>query len=360
MKNQWLIIVAVAVILLVGAVFLCPRTSLMEGGATNTITTLVGVADNGAQSRLNGGLTKPRGVPNPEPAQISAEQNRTLEKMGILAGMTQEQKNQKLEEWYRAQHENVAGGWRNPISFYGLVVDENTNSISGVMVNFSWNDTSPKGTSKSNTVSDASGYFQLTGVTGRGLIVNVEMQGYYYVKSLNQNIFEFPSFIPDRNNPVIFHLRKRGPGADLITSQHGIRPELQISAPLDGTPVKVDLLNRTLSAVGQLEIGQVKPEREKWKTATEWSYRLAISDGGFVEHNDEFPFDAPESGYAPTLSFIFRAGETNWTDRISKNYYIVFGSPRKYGRIKITTTMTTGTILEYAVNPDGTRNLEPK
>jgi len=35
-------------------------------------------------------------------------------------------------------------------------------------------------------------------------------------------------------------------------------------------------------------------------------------------------------------------------------------SPPQYGRIRVRTTMTTGTILEYAINPDGSRYLEPR
>jgi hypothetical protein len=60
------------------------------------------------------------------------------------------------------------------------------------------------------------------------------------------------------------------------------------------------------------------------------------------------------------MEFKFRKGETNWTDRIDKVFYIAFGNPRRYGRVRVETTMTTGTILEYAINPDGSRYLEPK
>jgi hypothetical protein len=60
------------------------------------------------------------------------------------------------------------------------------------------------------------------------------------------------------------------------------------------------------------------------------------------------------------VEFKFQKGDANWTERLDKTFYIAFGNPRKYGRIHVETTMTTGTILEYAVNPDGSRNLESK
>jgi hypothetical protein len=178
----------------------------------------------------------------------------------------------------------------------------------------------------------------------------------------NQSEFDYSEgFVGDITNPVFFYLRKRGNGTDLITSQYGVFRTLDFSASTrDGSPVRVDFFNRKVGPVGQMEVSQNKPTYEAWRTATNWSYKLAIPDGGFVETNDEFPFEAPPSGYQPVMEFKFRKGETNWTDRIDKVFYIAFGNPRRYGRVRVETTMTTGTILEYAINPDGSRYLEPK
>jgi hypothetical protein len=73
-----------------------------------------------------------------------------------------------------------------------------------------------------------------------------------------------------------------------------------------------------------------------------------------------FAYEAPESGYQPVVEFRFQKGDTNWTERIDKTFYVAFGTPRKYGRLHVETTMTSGTILDYAINPVGSRNLEPK
>jgi hypothetical protein len=94
--------------------------------------------------------------------------------------------------------------------------------------------------------------------------------------------------------------------------------------------------------------------------AAEWSYRLAIADGGFIETSEEFPFQAPESGYQPVVEFNFHKDKPSWTEHLDKTFYVAFGNPRRYGRIHVVTSMTNGTILDYAISPDGTRNLEPK
>jgi len=251
-----------------------------------------------------------------------------------------------------------------PISFYGKVVDQNTNPIVKADVLFMWNDTSPTGTSKTGTFSDKNGLFSLEGAKGRGMSVYVSKPGYYTLK--DQAIsFDYEQDFgsqhrPDPNNPVIFRLRKKGPGVDLITSQYGVAPELKVTAPRNGVPVLVDLMERKVGSIGQLKISQNKPEYLQAKQATEWSFRMEIPDGGFVEQNDEFPFEAPASGYQPIVDFHFKAGETNWTRSLTKNYYITFGQPPRFGRLSMETSIGLGVTLHYAVNPDGSRNLEPK
>lgn len=252
-----------------------------------------------------------------------------------------------------------------PIEFYGRVVDENGKPVEGASIGFSWTFYHPEGSFTTNALSDGNGLFALKGVVGAELFVSVSKPGYYNVKSLNQNnSFGYSTslgsepFKPSPSDPVIFHLRRKGSGVDLITSQHGIFPELEFSVPRDGTTIRVDFFGQKVASQGQLEVSSVKPPRGQ--VASEWSFRLSIPDGGFVEENDEFPFEAPESGYQTTLEFHFQAGETNWTDTLRRSYYIVFGQPPKYGRIDVETGAYMGVDLGYAINPDGTRNLEPK
>lgn len=254
-----------------------------------------------------------------------------------------------------------------PIEFYGKVVDENDKPVEGAGIAFSWTYYHPEGSFATNTLSNGNGRFALKGVVGADLSVYVGKLGYYPVRSRNQDNFSYISlpgdqpFSPNPNDPIVFHLRKRGPGTDLITSQNGVSPKLEVLAPRDGKAVHVDLMERKVSPDGQLEIAQTKPEYLQAKVATEWSFRMAIPDGGFVEDSDEFPFEAPESGYAPAVEFQFTAGQTNWTTSLKKTYYIAFGQPRCYGLLTVETAIGWGGArLQYVANPDGSRYLEPK
>jgi hypothetical protein len=251
--------------------------------------------------------------------------------------------------------------WRTPIEFYGMVIDEKTNPITGAHIDFDCNDLSPTGTSYYNTQSDVNGLFSIKGIRGLLLGVKVNKEGYYSYLRFGTNFFyasKNVNFVPNPSAPVIFLLRKKGQGTELITSEHGMQLDVSVRIPKDNTPVLVDLLQKQASATGQLEISQIKPP---FQTATNWSFRMSIPDGGLIENQDEFQFTAPETGYQSTVEYDFTKGETNWTTQVSKQFYIAFGQPRKYGWLRIESNLSQETIfLTYAINPDGSQNLEPK
>jgi hypothetical protein len=271
-----------------------------------------------------------------------------------------------LRGFPRVQDSVFYKDWQIPIRFYGKVVDERENPVPEANVHFSWTDTSPGGRSQTNIRSDTNGLFALSGVTGRGLLVDVSKTGYYSSRRDKTDFDYSPNFSldphhPDPNSPVVFHLRRRGPGTALITSQYGVSPELEVRAPRNGTTVHVDLLERKVGSYGQLDISQTQPEYLEAKNATAWSFRMAIPAGGFIEQNDEFPFEAPESGYEPVVAFQFNKGETNWASTLKKSYYIAFGQPLRYGWLTVETAMGWGGArLHYAINPEGSRSLEPR
>ncbi|HOX55448.1 MAG TPA: carboxypeptidase-like regulatory domain-containing protein [Candidatus Paceibacterota bacterium] len=248
-----------------------------------------------------------------------------------------------------------------------MVLDESGQPVQGATVDFLWTHVHPEADFKTNTFSDARGLFSLVGVNGAGLDVYVRKPGYYAVRSLDRNNFNYlklagdQPFAPDPSNPVVFHLRKKGPGTALITSQNGMLPELEVTVPRNGVPVLVNLLSRKTGSEGQLQITQTKPQYLEAKNATAWSFQLQIPSGGLVEQNDEFPFDAPETGYQPVVAFQFNKGQTNWARTLKKSYYIAFGQPPQYGWLTVETAIGWGGArLRYAINPDGSRYLEPK
>jgi hypothetical protein len=260
-----------------------------------------------------------------------------------------------------ALQQEMLKDWQRPIDFYGKVVDEATNPIEGANIIFGWSEfPADEGARKTTTTSDAQGLFSLHDQQGPSLDVWVSKPG--YVSSHNGQwgfIYAHGAikYVPDPLNPVIFVLHKKGEGTQLITSQNGMRSDVWVRVPPDETPVAVDLLQKQASANGQLLISQFKPP---FREATNWSFSLRIPNGGLIESDDEFQFEAPESNYQTTLEFNFNKGETNWATQVTKQFYIAFGEPRKYGWLRIQSNLGQETVfLTYAINPSGSRNLEP-
>ncbi len=369
MKKQVIVLVGIVIVVGVG---------LLWWFARNKPTPPINATE--AEQRITPRQSTRPVVAQPQMAQRPTNQpsqpmsDAELEAYGRKAIAQQKARNREIEKNWKAQ-------LSAPINFFGKVLDENEQPVATATIDFTWNDLPPEEetvkytgesftpfaymhSSKTQTTSDAQGLFSLVDKKGKGLSVTVSKAGYYPTVNARQS-FEFGDplvgiFSPDAANPVVFHLRKRGPGTDLITSQYGVKDYLGVSLPLDGTPVQVDMLERK-AGQGPLTISQTKPPYESWKQATEWAFRLEIPGGGFVEHNDEFPFEAPANGYQSSVEFNFQKGETNWTTNLSKDYYVKFGNPPRYGRLHLETSiMMSGARLTYAINPDGSRYLESK
>ncbi|MEI8341112.1 MAG: carboxypeptidase-like regulatory domain-containing protein, partial [Verrucomicrobiota bacterium] len=220
-----------------------------------------------------------------------------------------------IREYLMHQEKDYHYDWKIPIRFYGKVIDQFGNVVTGADVHFQWTDLSVKGTSEANTTTDNNGSFSLFDKHGKNLGVYITKQGYYDVsRKDNQTSFEFACpatennfYEPDSDNPVIFHMRKKAAAEALI------KKSIELTPPKDGSAVTVDLLTGNQSPNGQLEVKTWKPQISAEQTRTgrvfpyDWRITLKIADGGFLEHHDVFPFEAPETGYNPLIDLSLHA-----------------------------------------------------
>jgi hypothetical protein len=254
--------------------------------------------------------------------------------------------------------------WHKPIYFYGKVVDENSNAVSGAHIRLQWRAFPDEEASTAMIESDAEGLFKLEGKTGRSLIVSVEKPGYFnsrqdktsFLYSLGPDIYTAQQW-----NPVIFHLQKKSSGEALI--ENNFPPGMQIAQlKHDGTPVEIDLLNGQKASVGN---GQLKLEfwrdiSEKNANKFDWRARLSVPDGGIVSSDKEFLFQAPETGYQPFCEIDMPKTNQNWVAEIRDKYYVKLPDG-KYGRLDFYLLSDNGVFTVHsAINPTGSRNLEPK
>lgn len=251
--------------------------------------------------------------------------------------------------------------WRTPISFYGKVVDENTNPVAGAEIHFVWTDLSQSGSSERTTTSDHNGLFSLQDVTGKALSVQVSKQGYYAYKNYPVGFFyagENENFVPDPASPVVFRLKKMGQ----LQALHNLKKSYKI--PRDGTPLRIDLetgKSATGEAGGALTIrcwtadaGKRRGERY------DWHCQLNIPEGGLVLSDKEFDFEAPETGYVASTEITMPADRPDWKNDVDLKLFYRLHDGR-YGRMIF--SMIAGgqhfCMIDSVLNPTGSRNLEP-
>ena len=262
--------------------------------------------------------------------------------------------------------QRILEDWQAPIEFFGKVVDENTNPVAGASVTFKWVETpSEEGNRASETHSDSEGLFSLQKAKGPDLTVLVSKNG-YYTSRLTPDSFRYSlgneKFHANPLNPVIFHLRKKGKGESLIENNFppGIGQIWQLHH--DGTPIELDLLNgsQTVKGSGQLKLEFWRDISDMKKQPFDWKLQLSMPGGSLVPTDEEFAFQAPESGYQPSVVIDMPATNQPWMGEVRSKYYIQL-SDGKYGRVDFYLLPRNGVFTIHSViNPAGLRNLEPK
>jgi hypothetical protein len=92
-----------------------------------------------------------------------------------------------------------------------------------------------------------------------------------------------------------------------------------------------------------------------------WHCVVTIPSGGAITNDDEFPFEAPEKGYFPSLEIAMQANHPDWTSDVNLECFYRLADGR-YGRM--TFSMIAGgdhfCMIDSFLNPTGSRNLEPR
>lgn len=189
-------------------------------------------------------------------------------------------------------------------------------------------------------------------MTGKGLTVQVSKAGYKHYLAKNRFSFEYAMFadpkylVPERTHPVVFVLRKDREAEPLVVHENQeaeLQPGQSKSFALgpSGASVTVERLPDT---------GQ---------DPRSWSARVSVSGGGVALTTDEFPFEAPESGYVPSLEITNQTQKPPvWSGDNGAALFVKTATG--YGRIVVRNTPGMAWIyMSSYFNPKpGSRNLE--
>ncbi len=274
----------------------------------------------------------------------------------------------------RARDLALAANTKNvPISFWGKVVDQDRQPLSGVRVvmrirQWSFHPTSGPQTlsPRHESISDIEGNFQFTGSSGDSLELESVTKDGYLLSPKTQSGYLYGSapdcFRPDASSPVVIRMWKLMPTENLVSFRtlFGFVP--------DGRDYVLDLLaNKKLLGErpeGDLLVKWTRPTQVEPRQKYDWMLELGGINGGLVEAVDDFGFLAPENGYQPKVTIRYRAADSNWTDSITKDFYIRSRGGAVYGRLHLNIHAEyngqSAVFFETRLNAGGSRNLQPR
>jgi len=248
----------------------------------------------------------------------------------------------------------------NRVNFYGKVVDENNDSVTGASIRYSVPSNLAqigKGTVQ-GPITDANGLFSITGKTGAGITVFATHPSYYNTdRSYGQFSYtENTERNPTRDKPAVFVLQKKG------VSEPMLRIKQVKSVPKDGRQLQIGLSKKGAAEIN-LSVWTSSPlEPSKLNAPFAWKMRLSVPGGGLMANNDPYLFQAPEGEYAPEIEFEMPVVGINgkWGSDFKQTYFVKLSNGH-FARMRFKMIAGGGhfAVVESYYNPQpGSRNLE--
>ncbi len=240
------------------------------------------------------------------------------------------------------------------LSLYGKVVDQDGRPIAGVHVSIGVADKPWDSGSSHQRTTGPDGMFEITGVKGAGIFVEVEKEGYYAGKESRRLLQS--GEMPAKDAPAVWKLYRKGALESL--SHHD---NTWTDMPMNGTPVEYDFNTKQFVGAGQGQLrAEVKVEGSMQQRFS-WWYRISVVSGGMARRAHEFDFVAPESGFVEVLEGRISATDGEWRGAFNGDYFIRLPSGT-FGRVAFAVSRGRDSfsfrIDHAAINPTGSRNLE--
>ena len=248
-----------------------------------------------------------------------------------------------------------------PLDFYGRVIDQDTNGLSGVSIAIRvrhWN-TESFGSVPIERETDSNGRFDIHDVTGDAFdIESMGKEGYELEPNTKRAYGATGGSV---NDPVLFTMWGTNIHEQLITG------EKSFQIVPDGRPYFIDLTKGTIAESGDadLKVWVNRPNQIVYGKSYDWSSETDVMNGGLLAETDSSSsmYLAPIDGYTPSFQFEQKIGSGWGNSTGEKRFYIRLNNGLKYGRFTIEmmsyyNDQIPGMIrISYVLNPSGSRIL---
>ncbi len=260
------------------------------------------------------------------------------------------------------------------LTFYGLVLDEKTNTVAGASIEASVtiaDGISPQTSKTMQLVSDADGRFTFEQEWGQVVMFKVSKRP-DYIDALLQRfqygpIGNLPTrHVPNILAPVPFVLTHRKPAEPLVSFSKSF------GAPNSGEPVRVDLTTgRLVKEGGDLIVSISCPEPYTELKRFPWKLSVAAVGGGMSEVPSspgepirlEYLHEAPEAGYESGINVEYGPNTESYRVQHDGWFYVKSRSGQNYAKIyfRMNTFWDERGVpfrIEAVVNTNASRNLQ--
>jgi hypothetical protein len=262
----------------------------------------------------------------------------------------------RQEQWRRSIEANNV-----PLDFYGEVIDQDGNPLSGVYISAAVRHATIEnlgGETQIERTTDQSGRFDIVDVVGDSFFIKT-MTKDGYEREPGQNTFG--SSEGTISIPIVFKMWQTNAHSPLISGQQSFQVQT------DGRPYIIDLTKGTISESGDGDLRVSLKYLDQTTTAqmSDWSSVINVIDGALLEESNRYSamYSAPREGYTPVfrLEGKVKNGQRGTTGE--RRFYVRLKGGSEYGRIVIQmfapyNDQIPGLIrLQYTLNPTGSLTL---
>jgi len=257
-----------------------------------------------------------------------------------------------------------------PVSFFGLVVDQDSNALQNVTVDLVvkevWSKHLPEHKNKTTSLqrqTDAEGRFEVSGLNGRYVAVSMLTKAGFEEEfpAQGQWLRTYGAQSGSVNEPTVLRMWSTNiPHEKLVTGEKWSK------VVPDGRPYGVDLTNAVIAegTNGDLVVWIKRSASVGFGERYPWSCELTASGGLLEQNRDPAMCIAPATGYTNGFAYGEEAGMDGWSGGFyGKRFYIRMRDGQTYGRITFhlrASPSREGPAMvgfEYAINPSGSRLL---